>query len=92
MRSQAVSFPLGAIVATSNAVAEVPILDIHAALDRHAAGDWGDLGDEDRLANEEALAYGERLLSAYSTAAGVAFWIITERDRSITTVLMPEDY
>ncbi len=92
MRTQAVSFPLGAIVATASAVAEIPLLDIHAALDRHAAGDWGELGDEDRLANEEALAFGERLLSAFETSAGVAFWVITERDRSVTTVLLPEDY
>lgn len=92
MRVQAVSFPLGALVATSNAVAVIPLTDIRAALARHAAGDWGDLCEEDRLSNEEALACGERLLSAYSTSEGVGFWVITERDRSVTTVLLPEDY
>lgn len=55
------------------------------------AGDWGNLCEEDRLANERALREGERLLSAYETAGGVTFWIITERDRSATTVLLPED-
>lgn len=92
MTSQAPLFSLGSIVATASAVAEIPLLSIHAALDRHAAGDWGTLCEEDRLANERALAQGERLLSAYETAGGVTFWVITERDRSITTVLLPEDY
>ena len=92
MRQQAVSFPLGAVVATAAALAEIPILAIHAALDRHTAGDWGNLCEEDRLANEHALAEGERLLSAYETVGGTTFWIITERDRSVTTVLLPEDY
>lgn len=92
MRQQTASFPLGAIVATASAVAEVPLLAIHAALDRHAAGDWGNLCDEDLLANERALVEGERLLSAYETTAGASFWVITERDRSVTTVLLPEDY
>ena len=92
MTDTAPLFPLGTLFATANALARVPTIDVLAALDRHAAGDWGELGDEDRLANEEALAYGERLLSAYSTPDGTAFWIITERDRSATTVLLPEDY
>lgn len=85
-------FPLGTIVATANAVAEVPILALHAALERHAAGDWGGLCEEDRLANERALVEGERLLSSYEAPGGATFWIITERDRSATTVLLPEDY
>ena len=91
MRQQTPLFPLGPIVATAGAVAEIPILEIHAALDRHAAGDWGGLCEDDRLANERALAEGERLLSSYESF-GVTFWIITERDRSLTTVLLPEDY
>lgn len=86
------SLPLGRIVATANVLAAIPMLDIHAALDRHSVGDWGELPEADRAANDEALAVGERLLSAYSTAAGTRFWIITERDRSSTTVLLPEDY
>ena len=92
MRQQAVSFPLGVVVATANAVAEIPLLAIHTALDRHAAGDWGHLCEQDRVANERALAEGERLLSTYETAGGTTFWIVTERDRSVTTVLLPEDY
>jgi hypothetical protein len=86
------TFALGRIVATANAIDSIPMLDILAALDRHASGDWGDLPGPDRASNEEALLSGERLISAYSTAGGTRFWIITERDRSVTTVLLPEDY
>ena len=66
--------------------------DIVAALRRHAAGDWGDVSPDDRAANDAALRDGERLLSVYRSAAGVAFWVLTEADRSVTTVLLPEDY
>ena len=55
-------------------------------------GDWGDLDAEDHQANEDALRHGSHLLSAYQTAAGTKPWIITEADRSITTILLPEDY
>jgi len=85
-------FPLGQVVATANAAASLPTLDILSALDRHASGDWGELSAGDRIANDTAVAAGERILSAYSTAGGTRFWIITERDRSYTTVLLPEDY
>ena len=63
-----------------------------AGLRRHARGDWGDLEEEDREANDGALASGERLLSAYSADDGTKFWVITEWDRSATTVLFPEEY
>jgi len=62
------------------------------ALQRHVAGDWGELDEEDKKANDGALQTGERLLSAYQSATGTKFWIITEADRSVTTVLLPEDY
>jgi hypothetical protein len=70
----------------------VPNLEILAALKRHQAGDWGEVGAEDGEANDSALVEGARLLSVYRTATGIKFWIITEADRSSTTVLMPEDY
>jgi hypothetical protein len=59
---------------------------------RHSACDWGDLGDNDRAANEAALMNGERLLSAYDVGDGDRLWIITEADRSSTTVLLPSEY
>ena len=55
-------------------------------------GDWGELCDEDRVANDQALIQEARVMSVYTSSAGVTFWIITEWDRSVTTVLLPEDY
>jgi len=89
-------FSLGQVVATSNVVSTVCLEDITNALGRHARGDWTDWGDleheETREANEIALEQGLRLLSVYHDRKGVKFWIITEADRSATTVLLPEDY
>ncbi len=59
---------------------------------RHLAGDWGDVGDEDRAANESALQQGERLFSVYKKEGVPKIWIITEWDRSYTTILFPEEY
>lgn len=84
-------FPLGQTVITRTALASLPAQDI-AAMDRHRAGDWGDVGKEDSRANERALKHGERLLSVYHSFDGTEFYIITEWDRSLTTVLLPEDY
>ena len=86
------TFPLGQIVATQNALSRLTELDITAGLNRHAARDWGELDPDDRAANDLAVIDGERLVSAYTTPSGVTYWIITERDRSYTTVLLPEDY
>jgi len=60
-------------------------------LARHAAGDWGELCAFDHRQNELALRYGYRVLSSYDVPAG-RVWIITEADRSVTTILLPEDY
>jgi len=62
-----------------------------AALGRHVRGDWGDVDAEDRAANDRALREGTRVLSSYR-AGGVKFWVITEADRSATTVLLPSEY
>jgi hypothetical protein len=59
---------------------------------RHSQGDWGELDDEDRRANDRAVLAGERLLSAYRLADGTAFWVVTEWDRSATTLLLPSEY
>lgn len=85
-------FPLGQIVATPNALRRVTQAEIEDGLTRHAAGDWGEMCENDRQQNEHALNEGSRLLSVYHAAHGVKFWIITEADRSVTTVLLPEDY
>jgi hypothetical protein len=85
-------FKLGGIYATANAHSQLTPDDMAKALTRHISGDWGNVCEEDWKANDEALQIGERLLSAYQSSAGTVFWIITERDRSLTTILLPEDY
>lgn len=84
-------FPLGQIVITSNALATLTPEAINDGLRRHASGDWGNICPDDAEQNNEALQIGERLLSAYGEGRKT-FWIITEADRSVTTILMPEDY
>lgn len=86
------SFSLGQLVATPNALNSIPNDEIQLALQRHAQGDWGTLDKEDWEANEQALRKGGRLFSAYRSVQNIKFWIITECDRSATTVLLPEDY
>ena len=83
--------PLGRIVATPHALEVLAFEDIMAGIRRHEAGDWGEVPPEDREANDRALTGGTRILSAYPSK-GRRFWIISEADRSKTTVLMPEDY
>lgn len=61
-------------------------------LQRHAAADWGELSAEDWKANERAVRDGERVLSAYPVGDGERLWLITEWDRSVTTILLPEEY
>ena len=85
-------FRLGHIVATPNALSQLTPEDITRAIGRHQSGDWGDVCDEDRQENDLSLQKGFRLLSVYQSGQGVKFWLITEADRSATTVLMPEDY
>lgn len=85
-------FPLGTLVITPNAESQLQEGDVIGALQRHAHGNWGDLEEEDRQLNDQAVVEGTRILSAYVSQAGVRFWIITEADRSVTTILLPEDY
>jgi len=61
-------------------------------LKRHTCGDWGEIDAEDAAANDEALRCGLRLLSAYDIGPDTTIWLITEADRSATTVLLPEEY
>lgn len=85
-------FPLGRSVITANALNTLDSLSVQIALARHAQGDWGDVCKDDHRANEQALKQGARLFSVYRDTGGVKFWIITEADRSVTTVLLPNDY
>jgi hypothetical protein len=85
-------FPIGQLVATPNALSELTSEDISSALSRHCSGDWGNLDQHDIDENNRALEKGTRLFSAYDSKQGVRFWIITEWDRTITTILLPQDY
>ena len=87
-------FSLGRIVATPGLleILEQSKESPAVFLDRHIGGDWGDVDDEDKQANDQALIDGARLLSAYHLNDGTKIWIITEADRSSTTVLLPDDY
>ena len=86
------TFDLGMLVITGNAERKLERHDVITALKRHAARDWGDISNEDRRLNDAALEKGVRILSVYRDSRNVMFWIITEADRSATTVLLPEDY
>jgi hypothetical protein len=61
-------------------------------LSRHLRGDWGDLDQEDKTENELSLKHGFRLLSSYQVTETEKLWVITEADRSVTTLLLPEEY
>ena len=86
-------FKLGQIVATPAALARCEAADItpSSLLDRHVSGVWGDLDNEDKAVNDSAIINCWRILSAYETSLGKV-WIITEWDRSATTLLLPSDY
>lgn len=88
-----VPFPLGRLLATPGALAMARAHDLNLAalVARHQTGDWGVLGAEDRATNARALRTGARLLSRYDTPGG-PLWVITEADRSVTTVLRPDEY
>lgn len=91
-------FPLGQMVLTRGVADKVAVDTefakfVMASIARHAAGDWGDLGEEDKAENELSLTRGNlRLFSAYERPGMPKIWIITEADRSATTVLFPEEY
>ncbi len=85
-------FEPGQLGMTQGVAAALTQDEVMTALRRHLSGDWGDVDEHDWQENELSLREGFRLLSAYHTGAGVKFWIITEADRSQTTVLLPEEY
>lgn len=89
-----VKFPPGQIVATPGAI---KLLDSNGmngstVLTRHLQGDWGDLCEEDAEMNNEALSLGNRVLSSYDLPEDKKVWVITESDRSVTTILLPSEY
>ena len=85
-------FDAGQVCMTPAAAETIPQTVAIAALARHLNGDWGDVSREDKAANNRALQDGDRLLSAYHAPDNTRFWIITEADRSYTTILLPHEY
>ena len=84
-------FELGRVVATPGAMMFIPENAMLAALRRHAAGDWGLVDEADAAENEIGVKRGFRLLSAYEHG-GIPFYLVTECDRSATTLLLPSEY
>jgi len=94
---EAMKFNPGQMVMTAGIAARISGSPAFSALvvksiKRHLSGDWGDLCEEDRQQNEEALTGEGRLFSVYKDVQGEKIWIITEWDRSVTTVLFPDEY
>ena len=93
-------FSLGRVVATQGALAALERAEQRpdTFLQRHQSGDWGELSPEDAQLNEQAVAREGaperqgRVLSAYLTEAGESLWVVTEWDRSLTTLLLPDEY
>jgi hypothetical protein len=87
-------FELGQIVATPGALAALKKAGQQPGefLTRHVNREWGDLSDEDRKENDYSLEHGFRVFSSYRSNAGDKLWVITEADRSATTLLLPEEY
>lgn len=87
-------FPLGQVVATPGALAALAAAGQTpwTLLQRHQGGDWGEVPLEDQQENDFSVQQGLRLLSAYTLTTGVKLWLITEADRSYTTVLLPSEY
>ncbi len=89
-------FPLGRLVATPGALALLGRSSmgedlLAALLERHRSGDWGEVPPEDARENEVSVKHGLRIISSYRVA-GERLWVITERDRSATTLLLPSEY
>ena len=100
IQTQRKTVPLGMLVHTPGVAEKVPTRSYLEALNRYGRGDWGSLDDEDKATNDAAVREGSRILAAYPidpnkpcTGSGDnCFWIITEADRSMTTILLPSEY
>lgn len=85
-------FALGRLLITHGAKETLEESEVLSALGRHASGDWGDVCEEDGKENDFSVSRNLRIFSVYHSKNGEKFWVITEADRSATTVLLPEEY
>lgn len=83
---------LGELYSTPGVLEAVPHCEVMLAVSRHVRGDWGEVCDEDKAENDFAVDKYLRILSAYTAENGTRFLVITEADRSVTTVLLPDEY
>ena len=86
-------FELGRLLITRGALTAIELLEIDGLelLGRHQGGDWSEMDEADIEANKQAVEVGTRIFSSY-TVKGLKIWIITEADRSTTTILLPDEY
>ncbi len=92
MKTTIAKFGLGQTLITPGAQSTLHPEDVLNAIGRHVRGDWGDCCKQDAAENDLSLKEGFRILSVFHDRNNTKFWIITEADRSATTVLLPEDY
>jgi len=92
MKRYTVKVDVGRVFATPRVLSTIHEDDIFDAFLRHISGDWGEVDETDRIENDYALENSSRILSVYTDRNGVRLWIITEADRSATTILTPLEY
>lgn len=94
LNESAILFPLGTVYLTigSKETLLESNQDAFSFLEKHQTGNWGELCENDKKENELSVKEGFRILSSYKTAKGEKIWVITEADRSSTTVLLPSEY
>lgn len=85
-------FKTGRTVATPSVADTLTALQMQQLLFRHTTGDWSELSEEDQEQNRLAVEDGSRILSSYAITADLTVWVITEWDRSVTTLLLPSEY
>jgi hypothetical protein len=85
-------FSVGEIVVTPGVAGKLDFAEIESAVQRHASGDWGEIDEEDRQLNNRRVERGGPIASIYKSSKGVKYYVLTEADRSTTTVLLPEEY
>jgi len=85
-------FSLGEIHVTSGAAAKLLSQDIDAAVRRHSRGDWGEIRADGQEDNDRRLEHGGTIASIYTSSTGIRFYVLTEADRTVTTVLLPDEF
>ena len=86
------AFPLGAVRVTYGVEHALDSSDVVTGITRHARGDWGEVDEHDWSQNDDFVENGGQLLSQYTAKNGTLYWVVTESNRSATTVLLPEEY